>query len=983
MKTIYKKLLFLLLMLPFSVLAQNTVDGVVVDSKTKQPLPGVNVVIQGTQAGASTDLDGKFKLPKIKNGDKLVFSFIGYRNETVTYNGQKSLSVSLSEEANTLQEVVVQVGYGNVKKKDATGSVTTLATKDFNKGTNATAENLLSGRVAGVTVNTSGAPGSGSEIRIRGGSSLNAQNDPLIVIDGLPITNSSSAGSTSVLAALNPNDIESFSVLKDASATAIYGSRASNGVIIITTKKGGKNLSVDYNFQYGSGKNVNEVKVYDADQFRQVAQQHWPSTSTTPVFGNSNTDWQKEIYRRTDYVDNNLSVKGNLFGVIPSRISIGNTYQEGLRLTNSFDRNTISTTLNPSFFKDHLKFRLNASFANENNRFTDGVEGSAIRFDPTQPVYQAGSPFGGFFEYYGSNGNITSQTPLNPVAQLLQTYDKGKSNRFYGNFETDYKLHFFPDLRAVVNVGFDESDGTRTRLIDAGVATGNQYTTGGIINYIGSDYTQTSLLRNKLMDTYLAYNKKFGKLNVDATLGRSYQIFNQENTYYGDTRRNPSSPVNPTYWRPQPDNVLIGYFARTNLTYNDKYLFTASFRRDGSSRLAPQNRWANYPALAFAWKLKNDFFKDSKTLSDLKLRVGYGITGNQGLDVMYNNIYIQQYATGNANSQYTFGSSPIAVAQTGAYNDNLKWEKQTTYNLGFDYGIFNNRITGALDVYYKKTTDLFNVAPVPDGGNFSNYLLQNVGSFSNKGIEFSVNAEVVKSKDFNWNVNFNATKFERRIESLANNADVYLGAAPGTGATSQIYSVGYTPLSFYVYKQLYDVAGKPIEGAFADLNGDGVINDKDRYIYKNPDPDVVFGFASTMNYRNIDFSFNLRASIGNRVYNMVNASNAQYSYLNSGSVAQNIPTAVENTGFVNTSGTITLSDLYIENASYLRMDNITMGYTFPKWLEGKASLRLHAGVQNVFVLTKYSGLDPEVTVGVDNTIYPRQRQFLVGANVKF
>ena len=981
MKTIYKKLLFLLLMLPFSVLAQNTVDGVVVDSKTKQPLPGVNVVVQGTQTGASTDLDGKFKLPKVKNGDKLVFSFIGYKNETVTYNGQKSLSVSLSEEANTLQEVVVQVGYGNVKKKDATGSVTTLATKDFNKGTNATAENLLSGRVAGVTVNTSGAPGSGSEIRIRGGSSLNAQNDPLIVIDGLPITNSSSIGSTSVLAALNPNDIESFSILKDASATAIYGSRASNGVIIITTKKGGKNLSIDYNFQYGSGKNVNEIKVYDANSFKTLIQQYYPGYVSS--LGNSNTDWQKEIYRRTDYVDNNLSIKGNLFGVIPSRISIGNTYQEGLRLTNAFDRNTVSATLNPSFLKDHLKFRLNASFANENNRFADGVEGSAIRFDPTQPVYQAGSPYGGFFEYYGANGNITALAPTNPVAQLLQTYDTGKSNRVYGNLETDYKLHFFPDLRAVVNVGFDESDGTRTRLVAPGVATGNQYTSGGIINYVGSDYTQTSLLRNKLIDSYFAYNKKFGKLNVDATLGRSYQIFNQENTYYGDTRKDPAAPLNPTDWRPQPDNVLIGYFARTNLTYNDKYLLTASFRRDGSSRLAPQNRWANYPALAFAWKMKEDFFKDSKTLSDLKLRVGYGITGNQGLDVIYNNIYIQQYATGNANSQYTFGSTPTPIAQTGAYNDNLKWEKQTTYNLGFDYGVLNNRITGALDVYYKKTTDLFNVAPVPDGGNFSNYLLQNVGSFSNKGVEFSVNAEVVKSKDFNWNVNFNATKFERRIESLANNADVYLGAAPGTGNTSQIYSVGYTPLSFYVYKQLYDAAGKPIEGAFADLNGDGVINDKDRYIYKNPDPDVVFGFASTMNYRNIDFSFNLRASIGNRVYNMVNAGNAQYTYLNSGTVAQNIPTAVENSGFVNTSGPITLSDMYIENASFLRMDNITMGYTFPKWLEGKASLRLHAGVQNVFVLTKYSGLDPEITGGVDNTIYPRQRQFLVGANVKF
>ena len=983
MKTIYKKLLFLLLMLPFSVLAQNTVDGVVVDSKTKQPLPGVNVVVQGTQAGASTDLDGKFKLPKVKNGDKLVFSFIGYRNETVTYNGQKSLSVSLSEEANTLQEVVVQVGYGTVKKKDATGSVAVLGTKDFNKGANVTAENLLSGRIAGVTVNTSGAPGSGSEIRIRGGSSLNAGNDPLIVIDGLPVTNTGATGSTSILAALNPNDIESFTVLKDPSSLAIFGSRGANGVIMITTKKGGKNLSIDYNFQYGSGKNVNEVKVFDANEFRSVIQQNKPGLLSS--LGNSNTDWQKEIYRRTDYVDNNISLKGNLFGIIPSRLSIGNTYQEGLRLTNSFDRNTISTTLNPSFLNDHLKFRLNASFANENNRFADGVEGSAIRFDPTQPVYQAGSPFGGFFQYYGANGNITALAPTNPVAQLLQTYDTGRSNRIYGNLETDYKLHFFPALRAVVNVGFDQSNGTRTRLVDQGVPTGNQYTTSdGIIHYIGSDYTQTSLLRNKLIDSYLAYNKKFGKLNLDATLGRSYQVFNEENTYYGDLRRNPAAPVNPSYWRPQADNVLIGYFARTNLSYNDKYLFTASVRRDASSRLNSDNRSKNYPALAFAWKLKEDFFKDSKTISDLKLRLGYGISGNQQLPSYLNNKYIQQYSVGDSHSQYTFGSNPIAIAQSSYYNDNIKWEQQTSYNVALDYGLFHNRISGSLDVYYKRTTDLFNLsAPVADGGNFSNALFQNVGSFTNKGVEFSINAEVVKSKDFNWNVNFNATKFERRIESLASGGDEYLGSAPGTGGTSQIFSVGYTPYAFYVYKQLYDTAGRPIEGAFADLNGDGVINDKDRYIYKNPDPDVVFGFASSMNYRNIDFSFNLRASIGNRVYNLVNAGNAQYNNLQSGSVAENIPTAVQNTGFSNLSNQIGLSDLYIENASFLRMDNITMGYTFPKWLEGKASLRLHAGVQNVFVLTKYSGLDPEVTGGIDNTIYPRQRQFLVGANVKF
>lgn len=982
MKTIYNKLLFLLLLLPFSVLAQSTIDGVVVDSKTRQPISGVNVVVQGAQMGTSTDIDGKFKLSKLKAGDKIVFSFVGYKNQTINFENQKSLTVSLEEEANVLQEVVVQIGYGNVKKKDATGSVAALGAKDFNKGPVTTAENLLSGRLAGVTVNTSGAPGSGSEIRIRGGSSLNASNDPLIVIDGLPVANEGSAGSTSVLAALNPNDIESFTVLKDASSSAIYGSRASNGVIIITTKRGGKKLTVDYNFQYGSGKNVKQINVFGADEFRSIVQQQRPGLAG--LLGTSNTDWQKEIYRRTDFVDNNLSVKGNLFGTIPARVSIGNTYQEGLRLTNSFNRNTVSTTLNPTFLKDHLKFRLNATFANENNRFADGVEGSAIHFDPTQPVYQAGSPFGGYFEYYNpSNGNL-NLAPRNPVAQLMQTYNTGKSNRIFGNFETDYKFHFFPDLRAVVNVGFDQSNGVNTRLVDAGVATGGNYTDGaGVVHYIGTDATQTSLLRNKLIDTYLAYNKKFGNLNVEATLGRSYQIFNQERTYYGDLRRNPATPPNPTYYRPQTDNVLIGYFLRTNLTYNDKYLLTASLRRDGSSRLAKENQWAYYPAFAFAWKLKNDLFKDSKTVSDFKLRLGYGITGNQGLDAAYNNIYLQQYALGGLNSQYTFGSTPTPIGISRPYNDILKWETQTTYNAGFDYGLFNNRITGAIDVFYKKTNDLFAVAPVADGGNFSNSLLQNIGSFTTKGVEFSINAEVIKSADFNWNVNFNATKFERRIASLAGGADVYYGGTgAGTGGTAQIYREGFTPGSFYVYKQLYDTAGHPIEGAYADLNGDGIINGSDRYIYKNQDPDFVFGFSSSMNYKHLDFSFNLRANVGNRVYNAVNAGNAQYDNLQNSTALGNIPTAVQNTGF-NTTSNVVLSDIYVENASFLRMDNITLGYTFPKWLEGKASLRLFSGVQNAFIITKYSGLDPEITGGIDNTIYPRQRSFLFGANVKF
>jgi len=981
MKTIYNKLLFLLLMLPFSVLAQSTVEGVVVDSKTKQPLPGVNVIVQGTQSGTSTDLDGKFKLAKLKKGDKLMFSFIGYKNETVAYDNQKTLTVSLTEEANLLQEVVVQVGYGSVKKKDATGSVAVLAAKDFNKGSNVTADNLLSGRVAGVTINSAGgAPGTNSTIRIRGGSSLFGSNDPLIVIDGLPIENNTdkNIGSTSILASINPSTIESMTVLKDASATAIYGSRAASGVIIITTKKGTKNLAVDYNFQYGSGKIVKTIDVLDADQFRSIISQQRPSDVSK--LGSSNTDWQKEIYRRTDFVDNNVSLRGSLFNTLPTRLTIGNTYQEGLRLTNKFNRSTVGLAMNPTFMKDYLKVKLNANYANEKNRFADAVESNAITFDPTQPVYDPTSIYGGFFEYYNqSNGEVTTQTPRNPVAQLLQTNDTGKNNRYYGNLELDYKLHFFPAIRAVVNVGFDQANGERTRLVgtDAASAPSNNN-----VPY-GTNEFSTSMRKSKLLDAYFVYNKTFDDFVFDLTSGYSYQKWDSE-YYYSNNILNPSyaGPTSVVEW----DRVLISYFGRANLNYKSKYLLTLTLRRDSSSKFAKGTRDGYFPGAAFAWKIKEDFFKENKLISDLKLRLGIGSSGQQ--DIPNNNDYIQIYNIGNANSQYQFGSSttngatPIAVS--AKTSNDLKWETTYTYNAGIDYGLFNNRVTGGIDVFYKDSKNLIARVATSPGANFSNTSYQNIGSLTNKGIEFSVNVEAVKSQYFNWNINFNTSAYQRKIVELNNVEYIRVGEnLAGTGTQGQVYMSGYAPYSFFLYKQLYDSAGKPIEGAYADLNGDGIINASDKYVYRNPDPKATFGFASNMNYKNLDFSFNLRASVGNRVFNQVAASRAQYDKLSTGNALGNVPTSIYDTGFTTTSNVI-LSDLYVENGSFLRMDNITLGYTFPRWLEGKASLRLSTGCQNAFLITKYKGLDPEIgNNGVDNTIYPRQRQFLFGVNMKF
>ena len=975
MKTISKKLLFLLLLLPLSVLAQSTVSGVVSDKSSGQPLPGVNVIIKGTSKGTTTDFDGKYVLSNVTSGEVIEFSYVGFTTQDVPYASQKTINVSLEEETAKLDEVVL-VGYGAVKKKDATGSVTQVTTKDFNKGANVTAESLLNGRVAGVTINQSGAPGSGSEIRIRGGSSLLASNDPLIVIDGLPVSNSTGEGATSILSSINPNDIESFTVLKDASATAIYGSRASNGVIIITTKRAGKNLQVDYNFQYGSGKKFNQVDVYNADQFRTIINTEFEGNAAViGKLGSANTDWQDEIYRRTDFVDNNLSIKGNLFKTIPVRLSVGNTYQEGLRLTNKFNRNSVSLNLSPEFFENHLKFRIAANFTNQKNRFAAGVEGAAIRFDPTQPVYDAESPYDGFFEYRNGpeEGNFLTPATRNPVAQLLQTYDTGVNNRFFGNFEIDYKLHFLPQLRAVVNMGYDQQKGNRNIQVSRNALTG--FINGTTL--FGNDSYSESTVTNKLLDSYLVYNSEVGNLVYEVTGGYSYQIFENE----GSFTRNRNNPQDVPGSYVNDDIVLIGFFGRANLNFSNKYLLTLNYRRDGTSRFGEENRWGNFPSVAFAWKLKEDFFAESTKLSDLKLRLGWGITGQQ--DIAAGTFYLPKYNIGDPFSQYIIGGAIYPVGSPESYGP-VKWEETYSYNVGLDFGFMGNRLTGALDLFYKQSYDLFQTAPFPDGGNFSNQGPQNIGDMSTKGIEFSIAYDVIKKEDVTWNVSFNATKYERRIDELALGQPLFTGfTGAGTGGTSQILQEGFTPNSFFVYKQLYDVSGSPIEGAFADLDGNGIINGEDRYIYKNPDPDFLLGFATNLNYKNFDLGFNLRASVGNRILNTTKSTRSYSSTLQEGQALENISTFYEFTGFQQQNGENVLSDLFVENGSFLRMDYATLGYTFPKWLEGKASVRLFASVQNPFIITEYDGLDPEITGGIDATIYPRQRQFLFGVNVKF
>ena len=974
MKTFTKSALFLLWLIPMSFFAQSTVSGTVTDAGSGQPIPGVNIIVKETTNGTSSDFDGLYSLSDVNNGDVIVFSYVGFIPQEVTYTGQATIDMVLEEDAAELEQVVL-IGYGAARKKDLTGSVALVTSENFNTGNNVTAENLFNGRVAGVNINTNGGPAGNSQIRIRGGASLNASNDPLIVVDGLPLNDprDTNNGSRSVLSAINPNDIESFSILKDASAAAIYGNRGANGVIIITTKKGKKNLQISLDSQTNITTANEVVDVFSADEYRTFIAENFPDRLAD--LGSASTDWQDEIYRDAFSSNHNLSVGGSIMQVLPTRFTLGRSDQEGLRRTSKFERTAMSLALNPRLFNNHLKVDVNANLSFEKNRFAPGVEGSAITFDPTQPVFDATSPYGGFFEYLNSEGFAQANVQRNPVAQLLQTRDIANVRRFYGNAKFDYQLHFFPDLRAVLNLGFDSSE--TDRFEERSTESANTFNSAqGEFNGFKSD--TDFLTENRLLDAYLVYNKKVGAFDIEATGGYSYQKFETEIFTTGD-QRDPNIEPEETI---SPDVVLLAYFLRTNIKINDRYFITGSIRRDGTSRFSEDNRFGYFPSASFGWQISEEnFLKNSNVLSNLRLRLGYGITGQQDIPSAFE--FLERYRGSSPNTQYILNGEVVNIVQAQFRNEDIEWEKISEYNIGLDYGFFNDRISGSVDVFRKESDDLLSQAPVPDAANFTNQGFQNIGKFVTEGIEFAINADVIRKNDFNWNVSFNATYIDREIEELAFGQDILTtGISGGTGNTIQIQRQGEDPFSFFTFAQVYDENGRPIEGAYADLNGDGVINNNDRYVSGNAVADVTMGLQSSINYKNFDFSFNMRASLGNEIYNNVASSNAQLGNVFR-NVFNNTPVSVLDTNFQNTSDVI-LSDFYVEDASFLRMDNITLGYTLRDVMKGVSSLRFWAGVQNAFVITDYSGLDPEIqNNGVDNTIFPRGRTYLLGINYKY
>ncbi len=979
---------------------QITVKGHVKDA-SGEPVIGANVVVKGTTTGVITDFDGNFTLTA-SQGSTLSITFVGY--QPVEVKVAASVVVTLTDDTQLLDAVVV-IGYGSVKKNDATGSVVAIKPDPMNKGLVTNAQDMLAGKVAGVSViSDGGTPGGGAQIRIRGGSSLSASNDPLIVIDGLAMDNEGVQGLANPLSMVNPSDIETFTVLKDASATAIYGSRASNGVIIITTKKGtaGKKPTVTYDGNVSINTVRNTIEVMDGDEFRAYANKLYEGRDDVlSKLGTANTDWQDAIYRTGVSTDQNVSVSGAL-KQMPYRVSLGYTNQNGILKTSNFERYTASISLAPSFLDDHLKFNLNGKFMYAKNRYADGgAVGSAVAMDPTQPIYSDGETyqkyFGGFFQWDVDAKSIgdpswtrtkNSLAVQNPLAMLELKDDRAKSHSFIGNAEIDYKFHFLPDMRFHVNMGGDWSGGSQT-TVNSPYSFGNNY-----YGYYG--YKEQGKY-NLSLNSYLQYAKDFSSQMIDVMGGYEWQHFYRD----GNEERYGTTPdTNPTTAGEKTDayskewkteSYLVSFFGRVNYSLLNKYLFTATVRYDGTSRFSEDNRWGLFPSLALGWKLKEEgFLKGVEALSELKLRLGYGVTGQQNIN-MGDYIYIPVYSTNIRGAYYPLGGEYYSLYRPDAYNKDLKWEETTTWNAGLDFGFLNGRITGSVDGYFRRTDDLINVVDIPAGTNFKNRVASNIGSLENKGVEFIINTKPIVSRDFSWDLGFNVAYNENKITKLTmgSGEGYYVETGDkisrGNNTKIQAHVVGYPANSFYVYQQVYDKEGKPIENLFVDRNGDGKVNESDRYLYKKPAADVLMGLTSRFNYKNWDLGFSLRASLNNYIYNDVLSGNADVSetgiWATSGFFTNRPVKNLE----LNYSGKgdYYFSDYFVQNASFLRCDNITLGYSFKNLFGANLRGRAFLTAQNVFVISGYDGLDPENNKGIDRDLYPRPFVGIFGLNLTF
>ena len=957
-----------------ALMAQQSVSGVVTDD-AGNPLPSVNVVVQGTTQGVSTDFDGLFSIRAI-DGQTLEFSYLGFETQSIVVSGA-SLDVVMIASASELSEVVV-IGYGTTQKKDLTGAVDLVSAKDFSDGNVVSTQQLLQGKVAGVTISSNnGGPGEGANVLIRGIGSLNLNSNPLYVVDGIPLDGGGIGGSRNPLNSINPADIEAISVLKDASASAIYGSRAANGVILITTKKGSKSggTKVSLTTKGSTSTPVDFVDVLSADEFRSVINGTGNEAFISKL-GTANTDWQSHIYQEASGVDTNLSVSSSIYGV-PVRMSVGQTDQEGILIGDQFERITSSITLSPSFLDNALRVNLSARLQNTENDFANrGAIGTAVQFDPTKPIYDVNSPYDGFYSWM-SNGKKLSLSPTNPLALLHLTEDQSEVDRLIANAKIDYDLPFVDNLTATVSVGLDESEGTGFTETSKFIPTDEDGFNGS-----GSEYNNKST--NQLFDAYLNFNHSFSEIDMSLTAGYSYQSFEYDNSSSNYKEiLNPDGSVNEdnsvtNSFVDTSKNVLLSYFGRANFNFNDLYLLTATLRADASSKLSPDDRWGYFPSVALAWNIHNEGAFDVKQIDQLKLRIGYGQMGNVNGLGDYN--FLTRYVISTEQAQYGFGSSFYKTFRPAPINKDLRWEVAQTLNAGLDFSMFSGRLSGSVNAYIKETKDLIATAITDPFTNFGSTISANIGDMENKGIEVDLNAVVFESDDFQLNLGYNVSFNDNTITRLENEQNVG-GISGGIGNTIQYHQTGLAPFTYYVYKQIYDADGKPIEGAYADLNSDGVINNDDKYFYKDPYADINMGATLNLRYKAFDLSVAGRASIGNYVYNN-NASTASIMSATQLNRLDNLNAGFLNHGFNTISDKNFLSDYFIQNASFFRLDNVTLGYTIDNAMM-KSPIRLFVSADNLMVVTDYTGIDPELIGGIDNNFYPRSRVVSVGVDLNF
>ena len=985
------------LFLSVNTFAQQIVVKGIVKDTTGEPIIGANVIVKGTTNGTITDFDGNFLLNANK-GDIIIISFIGYRSQEA--QAAASMNIILKDDTELLDEVVV-IGYGSVKKDDLSGSVVAIKAEEMNKGAVTSPQELIMGKVPGLSVSQGdGAPGAGSTIRIRGGASLNASNDPLIVIDGIPVSNDAAPGTPNALATINPNDIETFTVLKDASATAIYGSRASNGVIIIQTKKGTQDkIKVSYSGTFTAKDPYKRIETLDAQSFREVMQAQYPEGTAQSadiqrilnVYPNQSTDWQDAIYQTGLSTDQNIGIAGKA-GFMPFRISLGYNTEKGTLKTSKYERYTGAVNLSPKFFDNHLSVDINVKGTINKNRFADsGAVGAAAFFDPTKPIYDEENRYNGYWNWGIVQGAQADLATQNPLSLLYDRNNHGTTKRSLGNIQLDYKIHGLEDLHANLNLGYDVAKTTGRNFVNSNSV---QSSLDKTFTGLGQGNTWNNLRRNHLLDFYMNYAKNIEsiKSNFDIMAGYSWQHFyyaNHDITYSNPTEdlgakegytydENERHYIRDDHRRIPYENYLISFFGRLNYNFMDRYLLTATLRRDGSSRFSENNRWGLFPSAALAWTISNEPFMKAteNVLSKLKLRLGYGVTGQQ-------EIGDYQYIT-----SYSFSTNPnttylgTTLLKPNGYSPDLKWEQTTTYNVAIDFGFLNNRINGSIEYYQKHTKDLLNTISAAAGTNFINLITANVGKMKYKGVEANVNAIAIQSKDFTWEVGYNITWNDSKITKLTTTSNPdYQGIDAGT---NQKHQVGEMPGTFYLYQQVYDENGKPIQNAFVDRNNDGQITEADRYLtHKSPMAKVYMGFSSQFSYKKWDLGFNLRANFGNYVYNGVASGNSTSNNYGGKGFITNLYNGFQDTGFtlLNTSEQMA-SDYFLENASFLKMDNLTLGYSFQNLFAAKLSGRISASVQNVFTISKYSGLDPECGA-IDSNIWPRPRTYTIGLNLNF